>query len=70
MKIIINGAEKEVSESASLIQLIETLGLDSGRVAIEINRRIVRRTDWPTTTVKLGDVVEIVTFVGGGSQPA
>lgn len=69
MKITINGAEKEVPESASLCQLIELLGLDSSRVAIEINRRIVRRADWKTTAVKSGDAIEIVTFVGGGSEP-
>lgn len=66
MKIIVNGSAKEVPEAFSLAGLIESLGLDPGRVAVELNRRLVRKAGWPSTTLKPDDSVEVVTFVGGG----
>jgi thiamine biosynthesis protein ThiS len=48
--------------------LIEELGLTPERLAIEVNRRIIRRADWPSTTLAEGDKVEIVHFVGGGAR--
>jgi thiamine biosynthesis protein ThiS len=48
-------------------QFLETLGMKEGRVAVEVNRQIVKRENWPTTLIQPGDVVEIVHFVGGGS---
>lgn len=46
--------------------LIGFLGLKAERLAIEVNRRIVRRAEWATTPLAEGDRVEIVHFVGGG----
>ena len=51
---------------ASVQRLLEDLGLDPGRVAVEWNRRILRRTDLRTIVVSDGDELEVVTFVGGG----
>ena len=68
MNIILNGEPKEVTESIALDRLIIELGLKSERLAIEVNRRIIRRADWPSTTLSEGDKVEIVHFVGGGAQ--
>jgi thiamine biosynthesis protein ThiS len=67
MKITVNGAAKEIPDGAHLPALIELLGLDPGLVAVELNRRIVRKADWPSTVVQPNDSIEIVTFVGGGS---
>lgn len=53
-------------EGSSLIDLLETLGLADRRVAIEVNRDIVRRGSYATTRLAAGDVVEVVQFVGGG----
>jgi sulfur carrier protein len=41
-------------------------GVEGERVAVEMNRRIVPRPAWDSTTVEDGAVLEIVTFVGGG----
>lgn len=46
--------------------LLDELGLDPGRVAVEMNRRLVRKAEWGTSTVEAGAALEIVTFVGGG----
>jgi thiamine biosynthesis protein ThiS len=46
--------------------LLETLGIDPRRVAVERNLVVVRRADYTTEMVSDGDEVEIVNFVGGG----
>ncbi|MBM4270414.1 MAG: sulfur carrier protein ThiS [Deltaproteobacteria bacterium] len=66
MEIRLNGEACSVREGSSLIDLLETLGLADRRVAIEVNRDIVRRGSYATTRLAAGDVVEVVQFVGGG----
>jgi len=66
MKLQINGAEKEVSSPMSLAALVDSLGMQSGRVAVELNRNIVPREQWAATNLAEGDRLEIVHFVGGG----
>ncbi len=65
MKITINGQE-QTSDPITLAQLIEQLGMKQDRVAVELNRNIVPRSDWPATNLAEGDHLEIVHFVGGG----
>jgi thiamine biosynthesis protein ThiS len=66
MRLFINGDEKSFADSLSLAELIEQLGMKGDRVAVELNREIVFRSQWPETTLKDGDRLEIVHFVGGG----
>jgi len=47
-------------------QLVEQLGMQGDRVAVELNRQIVPRSQWADITLKDGDRLEIVHFVGGG----
>ena len=68
MHIYVNGELREVGEELSLQSLVDTLKLASERVAIELNRSVVRPTDWPTTILNDSDRVEIVQFVGGGLE--
>lgn len=63
--LIVNGESKEVSEGTTLRALVEQFKLTPEKVAIELNRRLVK-SDKYETTLKSGDEVEIVTFVGGG----
>jgi thiamine biosynthesis protein ThiS len=65
MKITINGQE-QTSDPITLAQLIEQLGMKQDRVAVELNRNIIRREKWPETNLAEGDRLEIVHFVGGG----
>jgi len=46
--------------------LLDQLGLNAGRVAIEYNRQILAKVKWEETRVANGDQLEIVQFVGGG----
>jgi len=66
MRIIVNGQTKDIAEGQTLTLLREPLGLDQARVAVERNRTIVMKDDFPSTLLDEGDVLEIVQFVGGG----
>jgi thiamine biosynthesis protein ThiS len=66
MKLTING-EPQVSPAETLGALVAHLGMKPDRVAIELNREIVPRNQWPQTPLHDGDRLEIVHFVGGGS---
>ena len=68
MRLIINGAERTFADLPDLAALVEELGMKSDRVAIELNRDIVPRARWSETPLKDGDRLEIVHFVGGGSN--
>lgn len=66
ISITINGEAASVGSGLNILDLIAQLGLDPARVAIEMNREIVRRPAWLSTPVVEGAQFEIVTFVGGG----
>ncbi len=66
MVLEINGEMRTISPVSNLRQLLEQLGISEGRVAVEVNRKIIRRGDWETTALSDRDRVEIVQFVGGG----
>ena len=66
MEVLLNGERRQVPEGLNLEGLIEHLQIKSERVAIEHNRRIVKRDDWEQVKVQAGDELEIVHFVGGG----
>jgi thiamine biosynthesis protein ThiS len=66
MTLTINGESRNFDNLSTLADLIDVLGLKGDRVAVELNRNIVSRTDWPTTPLKEGDKLEVVHFVGGG----
>ena len=68
MKVFVNGDEKDFSPGMSLAELITQLDLPAPRIAIELNREVVRRSDWGSTMLKDEDRIEIVHFVGGGKN--
>ena len=65
-EISINGERRHVPAGLSLIELLAHLGIGADRVAIELNRSIVRKRDWALTGVPPSAQIEIVEFVGGG----
>lgn len=67
MTLLINGEAREFSDGLSVAALVAQLGMKSDRVAVELNREIVPRSQWETTTLNTGDQLEVVHFVGGGS---
>ena len=65
MTINVNGDNREVEEGTTIRQLVGQFNLIPEKVAIELNRRLIR-ADKYDQPLKAGDEVEIVTFVGGG----
>lgn len=68
MLLIINGDSREFADGLTVSALVEELAMRGDRLAIELNRDIVPRARWTETTLKDGDKLEIVHFVGGGSE--
>jgi sulfur carrier protein len=62
----INGEPQTVRAGLTVDALLRELGIQADRVAVELNRSIVRQPLWSSTPVEAGAQVEIVTFVGGG----
>ncbi len=65
MLITLNGESREVADGTSILTLLAEHSLTPERVAVELNRRLVRAERYGEA-LKEGDQVEIVTFVGGG----
>ena len=65
MTIQVNGHPKETPDGTTVAQLIAQHNLTPEKVAVELNRRLIR-TEKYDTILKSGDEIEIVTFVGGG----
>lgn len=66
MQIRLNGEARNLDKGVPISVLLDELGLDRDRVAVELNRRILKRAEFEDVTVDDGDEVEVVTFVGGG----
>ena len=66
MMIRLNGRETEVAADVTIGQLVDGVVPDRSRVAVERNKEIVRREAYDRTGVGDGDVIEVVTLVGGG----
>jgi len=64
--IEINGETREITPVPNVRALLETLGISGSHVAVEVNRKIIRRGEWEQTPISNLDRVEIVQFVGGG----
>ena len=67
MRITLNGDPHEVAGPLTIAELLNRLDIDPRRVAVEHNLMVLKRDAFDRTTVKEGDEVEIVNFVGGGS---
>ena len=66
MEVIVNGEARAVRQNETVLSLLQTLGLDPARVAVELDREIVKQPEWSRTIVAPGSRLEIVQFVGGG----
>ena len=70
MRVTINGEAREFKAPLDLGALLDKLGIDPSRVALERNLEIVPRSEYGDTVVADGDALEIVHFIGGGDDPA
>ena len=67
MEIILNGERRELTEGLSVLDLVQKLGLSADRLAVELNLKIIKREQWASSSLKQGDRIEVVQFVGGGN---
>jgi thiamine biosynthesis protein ThiS len=66
VEISVNGKPVQVPQGTTITGLLERLGVEKTRVAVERNRDVVAKKSYDETTLFEGDRVEVVTFVGGG----
>lgn len=66
IEIVLNGEPRQVPAGLTVLGLLRALSIDPARVAVELNRSIVRKPDWETAQVGPGSQIEVVQFVGGG----
>lgn len=66
IEITVNGRPMRVPSGSTVAQLVDSLGLDRGRLAVEVNLRVLPRAEHARARLNHGDKLEIVTFVGGG----
>lgn len=66
MRITLNGEPRDLPPGTTVTALLALLGVAGGRVAVEVNTRVVQRALHEATELQPGDHVEVVTFVGGG----
>jgi thiamine biosynthesis protein ThiS len=67
IEVAVNGEMREIPAGLNVRQMLQHLGLDPQRVAVELNRSIVGKANWDATNVVADAKIEIVEFVGGGS---
>lgn len=65
MNITLNG-EAHQTDARTILDLVESLSLDTAKVAVERNLVLVPRSQHAVTPVEAGDRIEVVQFVGGG----
>jgi thiamine biosynthesis protein ThiS len=66
MHVTINGESHTLDEGMTVAELIRQRGTEPRRVAVEVNKELVRRVNFDQTRINEGDQIEIVSFVGGG----
>ncbi len=64
--IVVNGQSHATAEGQTILGLLQQLNLEPARVAVELDRRIVKQPRWQETVLHPGAQLEIVHFVGGG----
>lgn len=66
MKLIINGESREFEENKTLEGVLKELSLDGKVMAAAVNMEIVKQDAWNEYSLKDGDKLELLDFVGGG----
>ena len=66
VSIVLNGERREIPSELALDKFLEHFELPLQRVAVEVNKNVVRKSLWPDTIIKNADKIEVVHFVGGG----
>ncbi|MFA5160335.1 MAG: sulfur carrier protein ThiS [Candidatus Omnitrophota bacterium] len=66
MVFILNGKQESIEKPLSLDALIAAKGLCPEKIVVEHNFSIISKEDWPKIMLKDQDMIEVISFVGGG----
>ena len=66
MRVTVNGESRELRDAVTIADLVTQLELRERRIAVEVNCDIIPREQYGARTLREGDTVEIVHFIGGG----
>jgi len=66
IEVVLNGERRSVPAGLTVDRLLAFLEMTPSRVAVELDRAIVRKSEWATAEVRDGAQLEVVWFVGGG----
>ena len=66
MILTLNGKQESIEKTLSLDALVAAKGLCPDKIVVEHNFNIISKEDWPKITLKDQDMIEIISFVGGG----
>ncbi len=66
IEVQVNGERREITAGLTVLRYLESLDIIPDRVAVELNRTIVKKAEWPQRVIEAGAQLEIVQFVGGG----
>jgi sulfur carrier protein len=66
MQIRVNGEIRDFPEASKINHLLQTLGLTPEGIVVTLNQTILKKTEWDQIIIKENDIVELISFVGGG----
>ena len=66
LQVIINGKPKEIRELKNIFELLQDSKINPRAVVVEINNSLIQQEKWPETILNQGDIIEIISFMGGG----
>ncbi|MEE8612957.1 MAG: sulfur carrier protein ThiS [Nitrospirales bacterium] len=70
MRIRLNGEERGITQDLTVSALLQELDILPDRVVVEVNMEVLERQDFGHRALKERDQVEIMNFIGGGSERA
>lgn len=66
--LTVNGKARTLEKEMTLQEFLLSQQYHPEQVAVELNEAIIAKTDYETTKLKQGDILEVLTFMGGGSR--
>ena len=66
IEFILNDKEELIEQNSSLLLLIKRKKIQERNIAIEVNQKIIPKSEWNEFKIKQNDIIEVVTALGGG----
>lgn len=66
MQVVLNGNEEKLEKTMTLSEFLSFKGLNPDTIIVELNGKIIKKTEWSHTALSDKDCLEVLKFVGGG----